>query len=373
MRDAVVIGGGFYGASIAHYLKTRRSMKNVLLVERGTDLLTRSSFVNQARVHGGYHYPRSFTTAYRSRVNLPLFSREFSAAMFDSYDSIYAIARRNSKVTAVQMERFCQQIGASLTPAPKAIADLFDPQMIERAYLTVEHSFNADALRDIAWRRLCEAGVEVWLGADVEHLDAWPEAATVRGLKDDQPFEVTASQVFNCAYSRLQRVVGSQGSPDFRLRHEITELVLIEPPPQIKGVGVTVMDGPFFSTMPFPARNLHSLTHVRYTPHIAWNDGEDIDPYKRLEAYALDSRVEWMIRDSARYLPCLTQSRPVSTLFEVKTVLRKSEGDDSRPILFERHGSAGRIFSILGGKIDNIYDILEKLDTESFDGVSAAA
>ena len=34
--------------------------------------------------------------------------------------------------------------------------------------------------------------------------------------------------------------------------------------------GVTIMDGPFMSSIPFPQRNLHSLTHVRYTPHFTW-------------------------------------------------------------------------------------------------------
>ncbi|MDA8059788.1 MAG: FAD-dependent oxidoreductase, partial [Nitrospiraceae bacterium] len=63
--DAIVIGGGFYGATIAHYLKTQRKFKKVALIERGQGLLLRASYNNQARVHNGYHYPRNFTTAYR--------------------------------------------------------------------------------------------------------------------------------------------------------------------------------------------------------------------------------------------------------------------------------------------------------------------
>ena len=77
MYDAAVIGGGFYGAAIAIYLVARRGLSAVCLVEREPDLLMRASYNNQARVHNGYHYPRSFTTAYRSRVNLPRFARDF--------------------------------------------------------------------------------------------------------------------------------------------------------------------------------------------------------------------------------------------------------------------------------------------------------
>ena len=67
--DAVIIGGGFYGAAIAIYLVKQRGFRRVALVEREAALLMRASYNNQARVHNGYHYPRSFTTAYRSRVN----------------------------------------------------------------------------------------------------------------------------------------------------------------------------------------------------------------------------------------------------------------------------------------------------------------
>ena len=86
--------------------------KRIVLVERESALLTRASYNNQARVHNGYHYPRSFTTAYRSRVNLPKFVLDWSQAVKKDFTKLYAIARRNSKVTARQFERFCREIGA---------------------------------------------------------------------------------------------------------------------------------------------------------------------------------------------------------------------------------------------------------------------
>jgi hypothetical protein len=63
-------------------------------------------------------------------------------------------------------------------------------------------------------------------------------------------------------------------------------------------------------------------------------------------------------------MPALQGARPVDSLFEVKTVLVKNEGDDGRPILFEKHEALPGCYSVLGGKIDNIYDVLERLDAE---------
>lgn len=130
-QDAVVIGGGFYGAAIAVYLAGQRGLKRVVLVEQESELMTRASYNNQARVHNGYHYPRSFTTAYRSRVNLPKFVRDWPLAIKQDFTKLYAIARRNSKVTARQFERFCRDIGAGIQPADPGLKALFEPRLIE--------------------------------------------------------------------------------------------------------------------------------------------------------------------------------------------------------------------------------------------------
>ena len=46
---------------------------------------------------------------------------------------------------------------------------------------------------------------------------------------------------------------------------------------------------------------------------------------------------------------------------EVKTVLMKSEGDDSRPILYKSDFGIKNYTCIMGGKLDNIYDVFEEL------------
>ena len=89
--SAIVIGGGFYGATIAIYLAKERGFKNVVVLERESDLMLRASYNNQARVHNGYHYPRSFTTAFRSRVNMPRFIRDWPSAVKKDFTKLYAI------------------------------------------------------------------------------------------------------------------------------------------------------------------------------------------------------------------------------------------------------------------------------------------
>lgn len=362
MPSAIVVGGGFFGTSIAYHLKTARQFSNVIVLEREPAAMQRASYVNQARVHGGYHYLRSFTTAYRSRVNLARFCRDFPEAVATPYQSVYALATRQSKVTPRQVERFCAAIGAPLDPLPDNLWHYFDRRLISDAWLTEEKVFDAALLRQIMMRRLAQAGVELRFETEALSLAAHDDRATVM----TQQGELAADVVFNCTYSNLQNIAGSS-APRFNLCHEIAEIVLVEPPHELAPLGFTVMDGPFFSMIPFPSRGLHSLTHVRYTPHRGWADRDGQDPNRELAGYDMASSVDWMIRDASRYVPLIAQCKPSGTLFEVKTILQRNAGDDGRPILFERHGTRGRLVSVLGGKLDNIYDALDRIDQESFE------
>ncbi|MDR3429428.1 FAD-dependent oxidoreductase [Silvimonas sp.] len=366
--DAIVIGGGFYGSAIAIYLAKQRGFKRIVVVEREAALLCRASYNNQARVHNGYHYPRSFTTAYRSQVNLPRFVKDWPNAIKQDFTKLYAIARRNSKVTARQFERFCHEIGAKILPAEPSLRDLFEPRLIEDVFLVEEYAFDSTKLANWAENELRECGVQTELRTNVTAISMCPEGGLYTTIqRSDGIEEIIASQyVFNCTYSGLNQFKGDYIGTQTGLKHEITEMALMRAPPELAGVGITVMDGPFFSMMPFPARGLHTLSHVRYTPHMHWNDKNGLNPYEKLNQYNRATRVDRMVRDVGRYLPSVLNAKYIESLFEVKTVLVKNEGDDGRPILFEKHPELPGCYSVLGGKIDNIYDVLEKLDEEIF-------
>jgi glycine/D-amino acid oxidase-like deaminating enzyme len=363
--DAVVIGGGFYGCAIAIYLARQRGVARVLLVEQEPAIMTRASYNNQARVHNGYHYPRSFVTAHRSRVNLPKFVRDRPDAVKSDFTKLYAIARRNSKVTAKQFQRFCKEIGASLEPADLSHRQLFESRLIEEVYLAQEYVFDSTLLAKWAAQELSECGVETLLQTKVSKVFATGHQELEIELQDKLGPEHTVKcrWLFNCTYSGLNQLGGDFNGTNTRLKQEITEMALMQMPSSLEGLGVTVMDGPFFSMMPFPPRGLHTLSHVRYTPHVQWMDERGIDPYQRLAAYHKEIRVARMVRDVRRYMPAILEAEYKQSLFEIKTVLMKNESDDGRPILFERFNKIPNIISVLGGKIDNIYDVIEKLST----------
>ena len=360
MYDVIIVGGGFFGCTIAHFLKQR--FQRVLVVEREQELFCRASFVNQARVHNGYHYPRSYTTAYRSRVNFPRFVADYAPCIEKSFIKLYGIARYHSKVNGQQFRKFCANIGATCRPARPEFVRLFSSRLIEAVFEVEEVAFDADCLREQARQQLAEAQIDLWLGETVIQVFADNQQITRVQLKNGR--SVTTQYVFNCTYSAINHLFGARAFPA-AVKHEITEVGLVRVPEELRNLGITVMDGAFFSVMPFPARRLHSLTHVRYTPHNAWfeQDVGNLHPYAILNAYPKTPRIQYMLRDAQRYLPILTQAQPIESLFEVKTVLINNETDDGRPILFDRLPNT-QVFSVLGGKVDNIYDVLACIEKE---------
>lgn len=368
--DYLVIGGGFYGCCLALFLRTISN--RVLLVEADECLMNRASRVNQARIHTGFHYPRSALAAVKSMVLHRRFAEDFPEAVVDNFQMLYAVARRRSKISSNRFFRMFRDIGAPIQPASAAQAALFDDRAVEEAFACSEAAFDHSILRQQLSQRLAKAGVDVWLGTRVTALSERAEGV-VAGLSAGQ--EISARFAFNVTYSQVNAVSGFAGLPQAPLKHELAEIALMEPPAELGDIGVTLMDGPFFSCMPYPSAKLHSLTHVRYTPHESWTDGEPAAP--RDESPSLrhtETRVRHMILDGCRYLPCLSTARYVRSIYEVKTVLQKNEHDDGRPILYQRRPADSRVISILGAKIDNIYDLFDmvKRTGAEFAGASDA-
>jgi glycine/D-amino acid oxidase-like deaminating enzyme len=353
--DFVVIGGGFYGCCLSLFLRSTKS--RVLLVEANNMLMNRASRVNQARIHTGFHYPRSALTAVKSMILHRRFMKDFPDAVVSDFQMLYAVARNHSRVPAHRFFRMFRDLGAPVRHADPTQTALFEDRTIEGVFACDEAAFDYTVLRSLLSNRLDEAGVEVRMGTRVTSLTESPKGI-VANLSDGQ--EVRARHAFNITYSQVNAILNLAGLPRAPLKHELTEIALIEPPQQLNGLGITVMDGPFFSCMPYPSLGLYSLTHVRYTPHESWIDDDECGQFHfHPTSPHPETRVRYMIQDARRFVPSLSDAKHVKSLFETKTVLLKNEHDDGRPILYRRSPIESRLVSILGAKIDNIYDLFD--------------
>lgn len=357
--DVIVIGGGFYGCLIAEFFKKKFS--KVAILEKEKNLLKRASYVNQARIHNGYHYPRSLLTATRSRINFPKFVKEFKTAVFKDFTKIYAVAKTSSKINSEQFFKFCKKIDAPIKQAPEEIQSFFNRDLIENAFVVKEYAFDALELRNTLTIRLNESKVKVFFNSEVNKVaNDGADRLTIH-CANGKIFRTKI--LFNCTYANINTILKNSGLPIIDFKHEIAEIAIVEIPDELKQYGITVMDGPFFSVMPFPALKKHSLSHVRYTPHMSWIDKVKYKNPDKIRNTKIKSNFPFMVRDASRYVPLLLTTKHITSIYDLKTLLPLNEVDDGRPILFKKDYGFKNFYIVLGGKIDNIFDVLQELSS----------
>ena len=356
--DLLVIGGGYYGVSLAEYFSTSHRL-DVVLAERENSIMRRASYTNQARVHGGYHYPRALDTARGSRRHFLSFLAMHRNAIQWEYDSVYGIAK-NSSISSKQFEQICKEIGAPFSSAPLFLERLFDPALVEDLYRVEEYVFDTTVVAQQMYHRLSKTSVRLHTRteAKIVSLDNELPVATLNGQS------WRAKAIINATYAGLDCC----GVPiAYPFRKELAEIAIIRPAPELDGYGITVIDGPFFSSLPFPALSAFSLTHVRYTPVMA---GRVVKSLKIKKAGQLSDAFNGrrMIDDASRFLPAMCKARLLGSIFEIKVVAEKRENDDGRPTTIVQSETNPRVLSILGSKIDTITDAIEAAETAFVSG-----
>ena len=351
--DCAVIGAGYYGSEVA--LELAHKGLKVVLIDSQAEIMNGASRINQARIHGGYHYPRSYRTAVRCQANLEKF-RSYWPQAVRIVKSYYAIAR-GSHVSTQHFEQFCDHVGAPLSIAEAEIAQLFDADSILNCYRVHEGVFDFKVIQDALKIRLSSA-VSTKLNHEVKRLKKkgtlWEIHFTPPELKN-----ILAEKIFLCAYSEINSILTESELQTIDLRHELTEICLVSMPERLENLALTVIDGPFFSTLPFPSKNLNSLTHVRFTPHLSWTSEES---GARLTLPPPPTNFQFIQKECLKFIPAFDQVTYRESLWTKKTLLNRTEFNDARPILFRTHHGEKNLHVIMGSKIDNIFDAIAELN-----------
>lgn len=367
--DFLVIGGGIFGIYAALYLAQKG--QRILLVEKEAALLKKASIVNQARLHSGYHYPRSVATAIMSDENKTRFTEDHRAFINFAFEKYYAIDRFGSFTDATQFERFCNFINIPC----KKIDDhpLFNYHRLDALYATEEYSFDPILIAHYYEEKIkTAAGVELWM----EHMvteaspgkDNWK--VQVKSLSDDAYRQVRVSQVINATYAGSNAVNRLFGAADIALQHEISEMVFVTSP-QARNLGLTVMDGQFGSIMPYGLSDLLSLSSVAYTHHkISYDnlptfDCQEKAPLCKPEGLSIcnkcparpSSNYRKMINQISQYFVEDVRFDYFFSMFTVKSKLKASYIDDGRPTEISILKKNPRFYCIFAGKINSIYEI----------------
>lgn len=227
--DYLVVGGGIFGVYAAIYLA--RKNQKVLLVEKEGELLQKASIVNQARLHNGYHYPRSIATARIANDHKERFIEDHRQFINSKFDKYYAIDKYSSFTDCLQFERFCKYLNIPVKKIKQH--DLFNLDRIERLYLVEEYSFDpmmiAEYYKDQINR---EPNVTINMTSRIlsaeKDGECWKVNITDR-LHGTGSW-IKANRVINATYSGTNTINELFDVNKFDLMHEITEIACISSP-----------------------------------------------------------------------------------------------------------------------------------------------
>lgn len=368
--DRIIIGAGLYGLYAADFCGGRG--ENVLVLECDDAPFKRATYINQARVHQGYHYPRSISTAMKSAGYFERFNKDFAFCINKEFNKVYATSSQYSWSNGTQFKEFCKAAGI---PCEELHPDsFFKDDMCDGAFMTREYTYDAMILRDYYLDKLAKySNVKIEYGVEIVAIDKATDKYIIRTKAGE---ELATGFVLNATYAGTNQILDMVGYEKFGIKYELCEIILCDVNEKLNNYGFTVMDGPFFSIMPFGKTGLHSLTSVTFTPHTTSYDGVPTFacqaksdgfcstkhlgncndcPAKPVTAFP------YMANLARKYLKDEYAFEYKSSLFSMKPILMSSEIDDSRPTVIRTYSEGPTFVGVLSGKINTVYDLDEVL------------
>jgi hypothetical protein len=347
------------------------------VLEYDSESFKRATYINQARVHMGYHYPRSLSTAVKSAGYFNRFNEDYGFCELKTFDQIYATAADFSWTNGEQFQKFCRDAGIRCEEVP--VSRYFKHGMCDGAFLTEEYTYDAHILRDWFLSQLARySNVQIIYGARIEEISRLQETYQVR-MADGSSYE--SRFILNATYASCNQILGKVkdetfAGDTFGIKYELCEIILCDVDEQLKNTGITVMDGPFFSIMPFGMTGQHSLTAVTFTPHMTSYEKTPVfECQERSEGFCStmqlgncndcparpNSAWDYMSGLAKKYMREDLKFYYKSSLYSMKPILKASEVDDSRPTVVKIHSKEPYFVSVLSGKINTVYDLDEIL------------
>lgn len=371
--DKIIIGAGIYGLYAAE--RCGRRGERVLVLEYDDTPFKRATYINQARVHMGYHYPRSYATAIKSAGYFRRFNEDYGFSILTKFDQVYATSTHFSWSDAHQFVKFCKDAHIRCEELP--ITKFFKEDMCDGAFLTEEYTYDAQLLKTFFLDKIKDySNVVIKCGVRISQINMGGQnyVITIEGNANTfvSPF------VLNATYASVNQINQKLGFEKFAIKYELCEIIICNVNDKLKDTGLTVMDGPFFSIMPFGKTGYHSLTSVTFTPHVTCRQPL---PNFRCQAYSggfcssrqlgncndcpakPESAWPFMSNLARKYMNDDLKFNLNHSLFSMKPILLASEIDDSRPTVIKVQHENPTFVSVLSGKINTVYDLDSILDS----------
>ncbi len=337
-----VIGGGIFGCTTAW--KLAKEGYDVTLYEKNDDIITQASYVNQYRLHRGYHYPRSEETAQSSMDGEKSFLETYGDAIMNgNIEHYYCIAKEDSLVDSEQYKRFLDEMNLSYKEKK---LDLIHKNVVDLVVEVKEFLFNPDELKRICWDKLNQYGVDVML--DTEYISS----------STDYDYKIVST------YANLNQLLSKNKQKDYQF--ELCEKPVIKLPEKYNNKSVVIMDGPFMCIDPLGDTGLHVMGNVFHAIHSTnigrfpeYDSKYDEVLNKGIIKNPPITNIDKFIKSAKKFFIDIEKAEHIGSMFTFRTVLPNQDDDDARPTLVEKLD--GKTFTIFSGKIGTCVSAADEL------------
>ena len=344
-KKIAVIGGGIFGCTTAWILA--KDGYNVDLFEKNNDIITQASYVNQYRLHRGYHYPRSKETAQSSIEGERSFLKVYGDSVMNGKTKhYYCIAKEDSLVTSKQYIDFLNDLNL---PNKKKKLGIMCKNVVDLVVEANELLFNPDKLKKICWNQLNKYNVNVNLNSEYS----------------DENYDY----VINATYANINSLVSKDKQKDYQF--ELCEKPVIKLPKKYKDKSVVIMDGPFMCIDPLGDTDYHVMGNVVYAIH-----STNVGKFPKCDSKFNNllnkgivknpsiTNIEKFIESAKKFFVDIDKAEHIGSMFTFRTVLPNKDKDDARPTLVEKIDEDR--FNLFSGKIGTCvnaaYEVLREID-----------
>lgn len=199
--DKIIIGAGLYGLYSALYCGKKG--ERILVLEKEKEAFSRATYINQARVHMGYHYPRSYSTAIKSAKYFERFNKDYEFSILKDFKQVYATSTKFSWTNAEQFRNFCKN--ADIMCEEIHPLKYFKEGMCDGSFLTKEYTYDAKILKEYFLKEIKKRNnITIKYNVKIDKMRKGRDTYLIE-LDDGENFE--SEFILNATYAGVNQIL----------------------------------------------------------------------------------------------------------------------------------------------------------------------
>lgn len=345
MKKIAIIGAGAFGSLIA--LEASKKYK-IDLFESNREIMLEATANNLNRVHAGYHYPRDIITTVQSKESYGLFCKKFKECINKNFKNYYLISKINSRVSSKKYLNFMEknELKYNLINPNNFFCSTKNIELITQVD---EYVYDISLFRNKVKKLLENQNINLKLSNKVTNIK-----------KNNKEFVITSSKniyegydyVINTSYKNfnyINNLIQKNEISKIKYQYTFSSIVKFD---NADKFGITLLDGKFFTILPFGMTDSHLLYDVDNSVI-----NSRISKFSKLTEKPLNfdyikaKNEKKMLRKIETFLPGITVNIKLKGYLHACRVLKPyvEKSDERRLSMYSKDG----LISVFSSKVDH--------------------